>query len=62
MFGKIIDMDNTDAFVNFLDGTTVDVSVSRLPKDSKIGDTVDLTINAPISMINDRMIDFFWKF
>lgn len=59
MFGKIIDMDNTDAFVNFLDGTTMDVSVSRLPKDSKIGDTVDLTMNAPINMINDRMIDFF---
>jgi hypothetical protein len=60
MFGRIIDMDNTDAFVNFLDGTTMDVSIASLPKNSKIGDTVDLTINAPTpTMLNDKMIDFF---
>ncbi|MCB2291715.1 hypothetical protein LGK97_18545 [Clostridium sp. CS001] len=59
MFGKIIDIDNTDAFINFLDGTTMDVSVTRLPKDSKIGDTVDLTLSTPTNMINDKMINFF---
>jgi hydrogenase maturation factor len=59
MFGKIIDIDNTDAFINFLDGTTMDVSVSRLPKDSKVGDTVDLNIGTPTNMLNDKMIDFF---
>lgn len=59
MFGKIIDIDNTDAFINFLDGTTMDVSVARLPKDSKIGDTVDLTLNTPTNMLNDKMINFF---
>lgn len=59
MYGKIIDIDNTDAFVNFSDGTTMGVSVSRLPKDSKVGDTVDLTIAGPTNTINDRMIDFF---
>ena len=53
MFGKIIDMDNTDAFINFLDGTTMDVSIARLPKNSKIGDSVDFDIGAPISMTND---------
>ena len=59
MFGKIIDIDNTDAFINFLDGTTMDVSVARLPKDSKVGDTVDLNIAAPTNMRNDKMIEFF---
>ena len=59
MFGKIIDIDNTDAFINFLDGTTMDVSVARLPKDSKVGDTVDLNISAPTNMLNDKMIEFF---
>jgi len=58
MFGKIIDMNNTDAFVNFLNGTTVNVSVSRLPKNSKLGDTVDLNNESPSSMIKDSMINF----
>jgi len=59
MFGKIIDMDSTDAFINFLDGTTMDVSISRLPKNSKIGDSIDLNIGAPINMTNDKMENFF---
>ena len=59
MFGKIIDIDNTDAFINFLDGTTMDVSVARLPKDSKVGDTVDLNMAAHTNMRNDKMIEFF---
>ena len=59
MFGKIIDMNNTDAFVNFSDGTTMDVSVARLPKNSKTGDTVDLNIAAPTNMLNNKMLDFF---
>jgi hypothetical protein len=59
MLGKIIDMNNTDAFVNFLDGTTMDVSVARLPRNSKVGDTVDLNIGAPTNMSNDKMVDFF---
>ena len=58
MFGKIIDMNNTDAFINFLDGTTMDVSVARLPKNSKVGDSVDLNIEAPTNMLNDKMINF----
>ncbi|MGH4052501.1 MAG: hypothetical protein ACREVX_14430 [Clostridium sp.] len=59
MYGKIIDMNNTDAFVNFLNGTTVNVSVSRLPKNSKLGDTVDLNNESPSSMIKNSMINFF---
>lgn len=58
MFGKIIDMNNTDAFINFLDGTSINVSVSRVPKNSKIGDTIDLNIDAPTNMLNDTMINF----
>jgi len=59
MFGKIIDMDKTDAFINFLDGTTMDVSIARLPKNSKIGDSVDLNMLAPTNMKNDKMDSFF---
>lgn len=59
MFGRIIDMDNTDAFINFSDGTTMDVSISRLPKDSKIGDSVDLNMVAPTNMKSDKMGSFF---
>jgi len=58
MVGKIIDMNNTDAFVNFLDGTTMDVSISRLPKNSKTGDTIDLNIGTLTNMLNDKMINF----
>ncbi|MCJ7689742.1 MAG: hypothetical protein MUO60_10560 [Clostridiaceae bacterium] len=59
MFGKIIDMNNTDAFINFLDGTTMDISVARLPKNSKIGDTIDLNIGTSTNMRNDKMENFF---
>jgi len=59
MFGKIIDMNNTDAFINFLDGTTIDVSIGRLPKNSKTGDTVDLSIGTPTNILNNKMVDFF---
>lgn len=58
MFGKIIDLNNTDAFVNFSNGTTVNVSVTRLPKHSKLGDTVDLNNEAPSCMLKDSMINF----
>ncbi len=58
MIGKIIDMNNTDAFINFLDGTTMDVSNARLPKNSKIGDTVDINTVSPTNMLNDK-IEYF---
>ena len=58
MLGKIIDMDRTDAFITFEDGTTMDVSLSRLPTPVKIGETVDIPINtSPLQ--NDKMDDFF---
>ena len=58
MFGKIIDMNNADAFINFSDGTSTNVSVSRLPKNSRLGDTVDLNNEDPTSRLNDSMINF----
>ena len=58
MLGKIIDMDRTDAFITFEDGTTVDVSLSRLPTPIKIGETVDIPITTSL-LQNDRMNNFF---
>lgn len=59
MLGRIIDMNNTDAFISFQDGTTMDIGIARLPKDSKVGDTVDINLTTPMNMINDKMVDFF---
>ena len=59
MFGKIIDMNNTDAFINFSDGTTIDVSINRLPRNSKTGDTVDLNASNPTNLLNQKITDFF---
>ncbi|WP_102401627.1 hypothetical protein [Haloimpatiens massiliensis] len=61
MIGKIIDMNKTDAFINFQDGTTMDISVTRLPKNSKIGDTVDISLNSSLSSssTSNKVIDFF---
>ncbi|WP_035294296.1 hypothetical protein [Clostridium sp. KNHs214] len=61
MIGKIIDMNKTDAFINFQDGTTMDISVTRLPKNSKIGDTVDIAMNSSLSSssTSNKVIDFF---
>lgn len=54
MLGKIIDMNITDAYISFEDGTTMDIGVSHLPPHSKIGDTVNIDFNS-INMINDKL-------
>lgn len=59
MLGKIIDINNTDAFVDLIDGTTIDVSINRLPSNSRVGDKVDINMTKPLNMLNDKMIDFF---
>jgi len=59
MLGKIIDINNTDAFIEFIDGNTMDVSINRLPSGSKVGDNVDINMQKPLNMMNDKMIDFF---
>ena len=60
MNGKIIDMNNTDAFINLLDGTTIDVSIARIPKNSKVGDSIELNMEAPTNMNNNKMNDSFF--
>lgn len=56
MIGKIIDMNFTDAFVNFEDSTTMYIGISHLPIGSKVGDTVN--INPKLSTIkNDTFSD-----
>lgn len=58
MLGRIIDLDKTDAFILFLDGTTMDINVSRLPHNVKIGDSVDIPINN-FNLSNDKMDNFY---
>ncbi|NLP28799.1 MAG: hypothetical protein GX370_08600 [Clostridia bacterium] len=58
MRGKVIDKNLTEAFIALENGETMDVSITRLPKDVKLGDTVDLPMNNP-TITNDRIIDFF---
>ncbi|KAJ49859.1 hypothetical protein BD780_003971 [Clostridium tetanomorphum] len=58
MLGKIIDMNNTDAFITFQNGTTKNVSKLSLSSNAKIGDTVNIDPNA-MRLTNDKLVDFF---
>ncbi|MFD3158469.1 hypothetical protein ACFIJ5_16710 [Haloimpatiens sp. FM7330] len=58
MLGTILDINKTDAFINLQDGTTMDISISKLPRNSKIGDTINIPIDTPTS-INNKSIKFF---
>lgn len=59
MLGKVIDINNTDAFIELMDGTTIDISINRIPSNSKVGDTINVSMNKSLNMMNDKMIDFF---
>jgi hypothetical protein len=62
-------MNKTDAFISLEDGTTIDLSVSRLSQNVKVGDTIDVPISIRNSIDNsafshdkansDKLIDFF---
>lgn len=58
MLGKVIDMNVTDAFINFEDGTTMDIGVPRLPQGTKVGDKVNIEPR-PTRLTNDKLVDFF---
>ena len=58
MKGKVIDKGLEDAFVSFENGNTMDISLSRLPRDVKVGDTVDIPFDNH-SLVNDKLVDFF---
>jgi len=58
MLGKIIDMNNTDAFVTFDDGTTMNIGVAHLKKSVSIGDTVHINPGEQ-KIINEKLVDYF---
>jgi hypothetical protein len=58
MKGKVIDKSLTEAFVSFENGNTMDISLSQLPKNVRVGDTVDIPFDNH-SLTNDKLIDFF---
>jgi len=58
MLGKIIDMNNTDAFVTFDDGTTMNIGVAHLKKGVSIGDTVHINPGEQ-KIINEKLVDYF---
>ncbi|WP_169735797.1 hypothetical protein [Clostridium lundense] len=58
MLGRIIDMNNTEAFVSFENGITTEVSKFSLPENVHVGDTVNIDPNV-MRLTNDKLIDFF---
>lgn len=69
MKGKVLDLNQTDAFIALEDGSTIDISTSRLSNDVKVGDTVEVPISVKSSidnnaflhdkLINEKLVDFF---
>ncbi|MCY6959211.1 hypothetical protein [Clostridium brassicae] len=60
MQGKILDINDTDAFIIFENGATMDLCTSHLPPNSKIGDKVNInTPSLSMEIINDKMKNFF---
>lgn len=68
MKGKVIDMNKTDAFISFENGTTMDISVNNLPRHISVGDEVDIHFSNNTSfqsstsrdrMTNNSTVDFF---
>lgn len=59
MKGKIIDTSLTDAFISLENGETMDISLSKLPKNSKVGDSVNIPFNNAPALVNDKLMDFF---
>lgn len=58
MLGKVIDMNATDAFVSFDDGTTKNVGISYLPQGTRVGDKVNMDPVLP-RLNNSKLVDFF---
>lgn len=59
MLGRIIDLNSTDAFVTFEDGTTLDISLSRLPQKVKIGETINIAPSSS-NLQNDKVNNLFF--
>lgn len=56
MKGKVLDLNQTDAFISFQDGTTMDISTSRLSSSVKVGDIVDISISTTSSINSDTFL------
>jgi len=57
MKGKVIDKGLIDAFIAFENGETLDISISSLPRNVKIGDNIEIPFNNS-ALTNDKMVDF----
>ncbi len=58
MLGKVIDINVTDAFISFDDGTTKIVSMLNLPRGTHVGDEVYIDPVLP-RLNNSKLMDFF---
>jgi hypothetical protein len=54
----VIDLNPTDAFINFNDGTTMDIGINQLPRAVKVGDMVEIDLSSK-NITNDKFVDFF---
>ncbi|MCY6484927.1 hypothetical protein OW763_11295 [Clostridium aestuarii] len=59
MLGKILDMNKTDAFIIFENGTTMDLCTSHLPPNCKVGDTINIDLSFSNIVTNDKLNNFF---
>lgn len=59
MNGRIIDINNSGAFVELTDGTTKEIPFNRLPTNAKLGDNISIDPTKSLNMVNNMMIDIF---
>ena len=70
MHGKILEINNLEVLVSLGDNSIVNISISRLPNNLKVGDYLDLSwqsLSASISdnnflhdrITNNKLVDFF---
>lgn len=59
MIGRLIDKNNMEAFIEFIDGNTYCVTLDKIPTNSKVGDMVNVNSSIPTIVQNRKIIDFF---
>lgn len=53
MVGKIIDMNNTEAFILLNDGNTIAINLSNLPNNLKIGTSINVNSISSEKLMNN---------
>lgn len=53
LFGLIVDLNETDAFVEVCDGMIINTSINNLPKHSSVGDKVKLPSSSKDILYNN---------